>query len=216
MLDALHWCASNMFIGALSMKRFKIIFYGTLCFFVVLATSFCHLFGDAAKIAEVIRNNAAMAIEFFPSSEYHAGPARKPPRIHYNYKYETEGGRLVILVDCWRFNGGKRSNQLKVYNIPLSEIDPKSAEIEIEDMRVGPISYKGEKTEIEPCKLLIWSLEGGQGFKEETYDRGRGSASGRWDIPSKGAEVSYVEYAEIFTPNERRAQNIIDVLHECL
>jgi hypothetical protein len=205
-----------MFRSVLAMKRFRIVYSVVLWTSVMLATSFCHMFGDSAKIVKAIRNNAAMAIEFFPSSEFHPSPGSKPPRIHYNFKYESDAGTLVTLVDDWRFREGRRSNQLRVYHIALSEIDLQSAEIEMEDMRVGPISYKGGKTEIEPCRLVLWSREGGQGIKLETYDRGRGKASGRWDVPSAGAEVSYVEYVEIFAPNEQRARNIIDVLNECL
>ena len=181
-----------------------------LSILILLIFSNCGMFNSSQKILKTIEENAVTAIEFFPSYNYQPSPDQKPPRIHYNFKYGIEGGDLVILVDDWQFIEG-RKNYLRVYHIPLSNIDPSAIEID-RITQVGPISYKGENIEIEPCRVILQTED--NSIRLEIYDRGSGSSSNRWIIPSENGETSFVKFVEIYAPNQQRAQNIADIFQE--
>jgi len=54
--------------------------------------------------------------------------------------------------------------------------------------------YELDNVEINPCKIIIPTKE--SNIKLEVYDRGAGSSSNRWTIPSEQGEVSFIDFVD--------------------
>ncbi len=176
---------------------------------VALSFALCGC-GKGSKVAKSIEENAAKIIEFFPE------PITYPPsknRIHNNYRFIGKGNSLIIQLDYWRFNKG-RKNMLHHYTLPLDQIDPVSSEITDPEHRVGPISYKGGKTPIEPKQIILRTRGRKDVIQRIIYDRGKGrmanSKDDRFRSPSDKGESEYISEVVIYAPNGARADSIIN------
>lgn len=169
------------------------------------------------EILDVVSNNAVSIIEFFPESNQSSDLYTKPPRIHYNVKYQLKGDNLIVLVDNWEFIEG-RKNYLEVYKVPLAKIDTNNIKVEKEKYPVGPISYQGEKIVTNPCRIVIATKN--NNVELRMFDRGAGPETSltdkRWFVPNSGGEITYLSRVDIHVPNGQRADKIIRILKEKL
>ena len=169
----------------------------------------------AEKLAEGLTENAVSVVEFFPK------PDEFPPktRIHYNFHYTAKGDRLLVIVDDWRFNGG-RKNSLVIHAISMDDLDGDACQIGPPDAPVGPVSYSNGKQKVSLRKVTLHARGGRAAVEVRTFDRGRGKyreGKDRWrPAPDSEPSIRQTDRIEIFTVNEQAADRIVALIRKIL